>query len=343
MGKYDELFVRIKEKVKDVDRVIFEFVFEKEFFEFYKVVRYYFFVGGKCVRFFVVFCVVEVVGGDLEKVFYLVVFVEFIYNYFFVYDDIMDMDEFRCGRLIVYKFWGVNMVIFVGDLFFSKVFEVIVKVEVLVEKKVRILDVFVRIFNFFCEGQVFDIEFEMKEEVIVEEYFKMISGKIGVFFQGLVEIGVIVGMEDEEYIGVFLKWGMNVGIVFQIWDDVFDLIVDEEKFGKFVGSDIRKGKKMFIVSYFFEYVSEEDKVEFLKVFGKYVGDVKGDVLIYDENVKEEVVKVIEFFKKYGSIDYVVNYVKNFIREVNEVFKVFFESEVRRDFEFFVEFFVEREF
>lgn len=152
MGKYDELFVRIKEKVKDVDRVIFEFVFEKEFFEFYKVVRYYFFVGGKCVRFFVVFCVVEVVGGDLEKVFYLVVFVEFIYNYFFVYDDIMDMDEFRCGRLIVYKFWGVNMVIFVGDLFFSKVFEVIVKVEVLVEKKVRILDVFVRIFNFFCEG-----------------------------------------------------------------------------------------------------------------------------------------------------------------------------------------------
>lgn len=116
------------------------------------------------------------------------------------------------------------------------------------------------------------------------------------------------------------------------------MIVDEEKFGKFVGSDIRKGKKMFIVSYFFEYVSEEDKVEFLKVFGKYVGDVKGDVLIYDENVKEEVVKVIEFFKKYGSIDYVVNYVKNFIREVNEVFKVFFESEVRRDFEFFVEFF-----
>jgi len=96
-----------------------------------------------------------------------------------------------------------------------------------------------------------------------------------------------------------------VGIAFQIWDDVLDLIADEEKLGKPVGSDIRKGKKTLIVSHFFQNASEEDKAEFLKVFGKYAGDAKGDALIHDEKVKEEVAKAIELLRKYGSIEYAV--------------------------------------
>ncbi len=193
MGKYDELFARIKEKARDVDRVILELVPEKEPLELYRAARHYPpLAGGKRVRPFVVLRAAEAVGGDPEKALYPAASVEFIHNYSLVHDDIMDMDELRRGgRPTVHKLWGgVNMAILAGDLLFSKAFEAIAKADVPAEKKARILDVLVRTSNMLCEGQALDIEFETREEVTVEEYLKMISGKTGgALFQGSAEIG----------------------------------------------------------------------------------------------------------------------------------------------------------
>ncbi|NJE09712.1 polyprenyl synthetase family protein [Thermococcus sp. MAR1] len=343
MGKYDELFARVKAKAKDVDKTIFDLIPEKEPRALYEASRHYPLAGGKRVRPFVVLRAAEAVGGDPRKALYPAAAVEFIHNYSLVHDDIMDMDELRRGRPTVHKLWGVNMAILAGDLLFSKAFEAIARADVSPEKKAKILDVLVRTSNMLCEGQALDIEFETRKEVTVEEYLKMISGKTGALFQGSAEIGAIVGTDNGEYIKALAKWGMNVGIAFQIWDDVLDLIADEEKLGKPVGSDIRKGKKTLIVGHFFSKASEEDKAEFLKVFGKYAGDAKGDALIHDEQVKEEVAKAIELLKKYGSIDYAAEYAKNLVKEANEALKVLPESEARNDLELLAEFLVEREF
>ena len=341
--KYDDLFKRIRDKARDVDEVILELISEKEPVDLYRAARHYPLAGGKRVRPFVVLRAAEAVGGDPEKALYPAAAVEFIHNYSLVHDDIMDMDELRRGRPTVHKLWGVNMAILAGDLLFSKAFEAIARAEVSPEKKARILDVLVRTSNMLCEGQALDIEFETREEVTVDEYLKMIAGKTGALFQGSAEIGAIIGTEDEEHIKALSKWGMNVGIAFQIWDDVLDLIADEEKLGKPVGSDIRKGKKTLIVSHFFSKASDEDKAEFMKVFGKYAGDAKGDALIHDEKVKEEVARAIELLKTYGSIGYAARYAKNLVKEANEALKVLPESEARKDLELLAEFLVEREF
>ncbi|ASJ11896.1 polyprenyl synthetase family protein [Thermococcus thioreducens] len=343
MGKYDELFARVKETAKDVDKAIFELIPEKEPDKLYDAARHYPLAGGKRVRPFVVLRAAEAVGGDPVKALYPAAAVEFIHNYSLVHDDIMDMDELRRGRPTVHKIWGVNMAILAGDLLFSKAFEAVAKAEVSPEKKARILEVLVQTSNELCEGQALDIEFETREEVTVDEYLRMISGKTGALFDGSATIGAIVGTEDEEYIQALSKWGRNVGIAFQIWDDVLDLIADEEKLGKPVGSDIRKGKKTLIVGHFFDNATEKDKAEFLKVFGKYAGDAKGDALIHDEKVKEEVARAIELLRKYGSIDYAAEYAKNLVREANEALKVLPESEARKDLELLAEFLVEREF
>ena len=341
--KFDDLFKRIKGKARDVDGIILELIQEKEPVDLYRAARHYPLAGGKRVRPFVVLRAAEAVGGDPEKALYPAAAVEFIHNYSLVHDDIMDMDELRRGRPTVHKLWGVNMAILAGDLLFSKAFEAIARAEVSPGKKARILDVLVRTSNLLCEGQALDIEFETREEVTVDEYLRMIAGKTGALFEGSAEIGAIVGTDNEEYIRALAKWGMNVGIAFQIWDDVLDLIADEEKLGKPVGSDIRKGKKTLIVSHFFSKASEEDKAEFMKVFGKYAGDAKGDALIHDERVKEEVAKAIELLKKYGSIDYAAQYAKNLVKEANEALKILPESEARKDLELLAEFLVEREF
>ncbi|WP_297498389.1 polyprenyl synthetase family protein [Thermococcus sp.] len=343
MGKYNELFNRIKDKARDVDRVILELVPEREPLELYKAARHYPLAGGKRIRPFVVLRATEAAGGNPEKALYPAASVEFIHNYSLVHDDIMDMDELRRGRPTVHKLWGVNMAILAGDLLFSKAFEAISRANVSPKKKARILDVLVRTSNLLCEGQALDIEFETRDEVTVEEYLRMISGKTGALFQGSAEIGAIIGTDNEEYIRALSRWGMNVGIAFQIWDDVLDLIADEEKLGKPVGSDIRKGKKTLIVSHFFSKASEEDKAEFMKIFGKYAGDAKGDALIHDDKVKEEVAKAIELLKEYGSIDYAAQYARNLVKEANEALKILPESEAREDLELLAEFLVEREF
>ena len=98
MGKYDELFERVKTMAKAVDEKIFELIPEKEPRNLYDAARHYPLAGGKRVRPFVVIRATEAVGGDLRKALYPAAAVEFIHNYSLVHDDIMDMDELRRGR-----------------------------------------------------------------------------------------------------------------------------------------------------------------------------------------------------------------------------------------------------
>jgi len=339
---YDELFRRIKEKAKKVDEVIFDLIPEKEPRDLYEASRHYPLAGGKRVRPFVVLTAAEAVGGDPEPALYPAAAVELLHNYSLVHDDIMDMDELRRGRPTVHKVWGINMAILAGDLLFSKVFEAISLTPVEPRKVVRILSVISRVSNELCEGQAMDIEFETLDEVSVEEYLEMIKGKTGALFKGSAMVGGIVGTEEERYIDALGRWGRNVGMAFQIWDDVLDLTAEEGKLGKPVGSDIRKGKKTLIVSHFFQNASEKDKMKFMKVFGKYAGDVKDDALIH-ENVREAVEEAIELLRKYGSIEYAANYAKNLVREANRALEVLPESSARKDLELLAEFLVEREF
>ncbi len=339
---YDDLFMRIKKKAKKVDEVILSLIPEKEPKDLYDASRHYPLAGGKRVRPFVVLTAAEAVGGDPELALYPAAAVELLHNYSLVHDDIMDMDELRRGRPTVHKVWGVNMAILAGDLLFSKVFEAISKTPVEPRKVVRILGVISRISNELCEGQAMDIEFETMEEVSVEDYLKMIWGKTGALFEGSAMVGGIVGTDREDYIDALKRWGRNVGMAFQIWDDVLDLTAEEGKLGKPVGSDIRKGKKTLIVSHFFANASESDKAKFMRVFGKYAGDVKEDALIH-ENVREAIDEAIELLKKYGSIEYASNYAKNLVREANRALDVLLDTDAKKDLKLLAEFLVEREF
>ena len=340
--RFDSLFKAMKEKAGIVDGAIFELIPENEPKELYDAARHYPLAGGKRVRPFVVLSAAEAVGGKWEDALYGAAAVELLHNYSLVHDDIMDMDEKRRGKPTVHKVWGINMAILAGDLLFSKVFEAIARIPVEPSKVIRILDYMAKTSNELCEGQAMDIEFETRGDVTVEEYMKMISGKTGALIDASATIGAIIGTDNEEYIQALSRYGRNVGIAFQIWDDVLDLIADEEKLGKPVGSDIRKGKRTIIVAHFLEHASEEDKKEFFKVFGKYAGDVKGEGVI-NEDIQEEVKKAINLLKKYGSIDYAAKLAKNLANEAKEALKVLPESEARKNLELLADFIVEREY
>ncbi|KPU63334.1 serralysin [Thermococcus sp. EP1] len=340
--KFDPLFKALKEKSKVVDEAIFDLVPEKEPKVIYDAARHYPLAGGKRVRPFIVLMATEAVGGDPEKAIYAAAAVELLHNYSLVHDDIMDMDEKRRGRPTVHKIWGINMAILAGDLLFSKVFEAIAKIPTDPKKVVRVLDVISKTSNELCEGQAMDLEFESKDSVSIEEYMKMISGKTGALIDASATIGGIIGTDNEEYIQALSKYGRNIGIAFQVWDDVLDLIADEEKLGKPVGSDIRKGKKTLIVAHFLENANEEDKREFFKIFGKYAGDVQGEGII-EEDVQEEVKKAIELLKKYGSINYAAEVAKELAEEAKKSLEILPESEARRYLELLADFIVEREY
>lgn len=340
--EFDSLFKAMKEKARVVDGAIFELIPEKEPKQLYDAARHYPLAGGKRVRPFVVLSAAEATGGEWQKAIYGAVAVELLHNYSLVHDDIMDMDEKRRGKPTVHKVWGINMAILAGDLLFSKVFEAIARIPVEPSKIIRILDYMAKTSNELCEGQAMDIEFETRDDVTTEEYMRMISGKTGALIDASATIGAIIGTDSEEYIKALSKYGRNVGIAFQIWDDVLDLIADEEKLGKPVGSDIRKGKRTIIVAHFLEHASEEDRAEFFRVFGKYAGDVKGNAVI-EEDVRAEVEKAIELLKKYGSIDYAAKLARALAKEAKDALKILPESEARRNLELLADFIVEREY
>ena len=342
MGKFDMLFKSMRERAKVIDDIIFELLPEKEPKKLYDATRHYPLAGGKRVRPFIVLTATEAVGGDPGKALYPAAAIEILHTYTLIHDDIMDMDETRRGRPTVHKVWGINMAILAGDLMYSVVFDAATKAPVSSEKIVEVVRTIARAGIEICEGQALDLEFERRETVTIDEYLRMIDGKTAALFDASAKIGGIIGTDNREYIHALSRYGRNVGLAFQIWDDVLDFIADEEKLGKPVGSDIRKGKKTLIVAHFFQHASKEDRAKFLKVFGKYAGDVRGDGVI-EEDIREEVVKAIELLRKYGSIEYASRFAKDLVKEAKEALKVLPESEARRNLELLADFIVEREY
>jgi len=342
MGKFDMLFKSMRERAKVIDDIIFELLPEKEPKKLYDATRHYPLAGGKRVRPFIVLTATEAVGGDPGKALYPAAAIEILHTYTLIHDDIMDMDETRRGRPTVHKVWGINMAILAGDLMYSVVFDAATKAPVSSEKIVEVVRTIARAGIEICEGQALDLEFERRETVTIDEYLRMIDGKTAALFDASAKIGGIIGTDNREYIHALSRYGRNVGLAFQIWDDVLDFIADEEKLGKPVGSDIRKGKKTLIVAHFFQHASKKDRAKFLKVFGKYAGDVRGDGVI-EEDIREEVVKAIELLRKYGSIEYASRFAKDLVKEAKEALKVLPESEARRNLELLADFIVEREY
>ena len=250
--------------------------------------------GGKRLRPALVLTACEAVGGNPEKILSAAASVELLHTFTLVHDDIMDEDELRRGKPTVHAVWGVNMGIIVGDALYAKAFESLVDVRengVSADKVLDALAAFNHANAEIHEGQMMDMFFEEKDVVSEEEYLVMIAKKTGALIEGSLKIGAILGGGTSEQVTALASYGMDLGVAFQIKDDLLDLMGEEGKLGKPVGSDICQGKKSLIIVHALAHAGSQEKEKICSALGK--GDCN----------KQEIAEAITILTEVGSISY----------------------------------------
>ena len=210
----------------------------------YAPIRYIMGLGGKRIRPVMVMMATELFTSDVHKSLDVALAIETFHNFTLVHDDIMDKAPLRRGKQTVHEKWGINNAILSGDVMMVESNKHLSKVAIDVLKPV--LDTFNLTAQGVCEGQQLDMEFEERDNVSIEEYLEMIRLKTAVLLGGSMKLGAIVGGASEKDAELLYQFGENLGIAFQLQDDILDVYGNPEKFGKQVGGDIIANKKTFL-------------------------------------------------------------------------------------------------
>ncbi|MBR1994260.1 MAG: polyprenyl synthetase family protein [Alistipes sp.] len=170
--------------------------------------------------------------------------VEVFHNFTLLHDDIMDNASLRRGKPSVHAKWGQNVAILSGDAMMIYAYKLLSRVQH--PRLQEVLTVFNQTALEVCEGQQYDMDFEQKQKVSVVEYMRMIELKTSVLLAGSVVIGALLGGASEEECRALRRFGVELGLAFQLQDDLLDSYGDQE-LGKAIGGDILEGKKTYLM------------------------------------------------------------------------------------------------
>ena len=214
----------------------------------YEPVDYILQTGGKRLRSVLCLLACQLFGKDAEKALDMALAIEVFHNFTLVHDDLMDEADLRRGRMTIHKKYNEHTAVLSGDLMLIKVYEYLNRID-----NPQVLQSILKVFNQtaieVCEGQQYDMDFEQRMDVGLEEYIKMITLKTAVLIAASLKTGAILGGASPEDAQNLYDFGKNTGIAFQLQDDFLDTYGDTEKFGKKIGGDIIRNKKTFLLVY----------------------------------------------------------------------------------------------
>jgi geranylgeranyl diphosphate synthase type I len=207
---------------------------------------------GKRIRPTLMLLCTAAAGGDWQRALPAAAAVELLHNFSLIHDDIQDNSPMRHGRPTVWQVWGVANGINAGDALFALSYIALNRLSEGSISPQLVLDCW-RIFNAtvleLTRGQHLDMRFEHQPHVTVDEYISMISGKTAALVAGCAEIGALIGSGDHELAARYASFGLNLGIAFQIRDDILGIWGDAEVTGKSAATDIVSRKKSLPVLY----------------------------------------------------------------------------------------------
>lgn len=200
--------------------------------------------GGKRLRPMLLLLACGIYADDPRAALPAAAAVEVFHNFTLLHDDIMDNAPVRRGKPSVFARWGQNVAILSGDAMIISAYRLLTLLPA--ERLPRILEVFNTMALQVCEGQQYDMDFEQKESVSVVEYMHMIELKTSVLLAGATVIGALLGGADAEDCRRLDRFAVELGLAFQLQDDLLDSYGDQ-RLGKAIGGDILEGKKTYLM------------------------------------------------------------------------------------------------
>ena len=210
----------------------------------YEPIRYVLNLGGKRIRPVLTLMATKMLGGRVEEALKPAIGLEIFHNFTLVHDDIMDEAQLRRGYPTVHCRWNANNAILSGDLMhvIANEYMADVKDDVLRE----VLTCYHQMGTRVCEGQQLDMDYEEQDGLTVDDYQTMIQLKTPNLLATAQPLGAIISRTPEEYKSYMRDFGFNLGMAFQIQDDLLDTYGDAQEFGKQIGGDILAGKRTYL-------------------------------------------------------------------------------------------------
>lgn len=327
------------EEIKQYGRFIDTYIDQNikgEIEPLWSAARHYITKGGKRMRPFLVLKTVELIKNikieeSMKDLISIASAVEILHNFTLIHDDIMDKDEFRRGIPTVHIKWDENTAILAGDLLFALMFLIVSKSSIKDSIKNEINERLATVSKELCEGQIMDIQFEHQESVSEQEYIQMISLKTAALLKTCIEIGTIYAEASEEQKLILKNYAYNLGIAFQLIDDILGLIGNEKELGKPIGSDIRQSKRTILYIKAIELLETPKKNELKAIFDK------------KQKTEDQIRYAIELIIKSGALDYAKNLSEFYIQRSIKAIDQFPQSPTKELFVSIAQFTLERKF
>ncbi|MEX0846127.1 MAG: polyprenyl synthetase family protein [Balneolaceae bacterium] len=311
------LLEKIETGINDIDLP----VHPKTLYEPYK---YALSVGGKRIRPMLTLMACGLCEGDIEQAMPAALAVEILHNFTLVHDDIMDSADTRRGLPSVFKKWNENVAILSGDVMFADGYRKLnyygTSEDYTKEEFAAMHEVFVKTVITVCEGQALDMEFVERGTVTHQEYIEMIGGKTAALISGALEMGAIAAHASSKKRKELAELGYEMGVAFQIQDDLLDAMADPEKFGKRPGGDIIEGKKTYLTILALERTDNAQSSYIQQVLDK------------DEPRAEQVDRVLEIMKELNVLDDVAQEIEQHYQKALQLLDKFQHSEYKQELE-----------
>ena len=271
----------------------------------YNPVKYLLESGGKRLRPIIALNVSELLGGKISDTLPAAAALEIFHNFTLAHDDIMDNSMLRRGKKTINSKWDNNTGILSGDLMLIISYEVLNQYQD--SKYIHLSKKLTEISRLVCEGQQADMDFASKNDITENEYFEMIKNKTAVLIGCSFMFGGIVAEANDLNTNLLYEIGLNLGIAFQLEDDLLDCFGDQEKFGKKIGGDIIEKKKTLLYLFTKSKLESEKKLEFENVFNS------------NEIAESEKINSIKlFYETSGALKYVKNKVKVYFDKADQL-------------------------
>ncbi len=228
----------------------------------YAPIEYALSLGGKRLRPMLMLMAFNLYRDDVDSILNQAVGLEIYHNFTLLHDDLMDKADLRRGKPVVHKVWNENAAILSGDTMLMLAYKYVA--EGLKPERRSAFDLFGRTAIEVCEGQQLDMEFEKREDVTVDEYIEMIRLKTSVLLACGLKMGALLAGAPSSDADALYEYGVNLGLAFQLKDDLLDVYGDTSVFGKKIGGDILCNKKTYMLIRAAELASPEQKAQLIE-------------------------------------------------------------------------------
>ncbi len=317
MSNIEKILLQLAPDLKKVDQIILEFAVGKSPL-IAEISNHLISSGGKRIRPILLILAAKLCGTkDQKKPQDLAAAVELIHSATLLHDDVVDTSQVRRGKKTANSLWDNKASILVGDYLFSIAFQLMVRV-----KNLEVLGLLAKASSIMADGEVMQLENSSDVALSESKYFEIIFGKTAVLFAAACESGALVSDASKAEVAALREFGTNLGIIFQIVDDILDYSSDEKVLGKDVGNDFFEGKVTLPVILLHQ---KADKVE-----QKFISDTFNKNLLASERAATDFAQFLELLKKHQGLEACKNKALQHHKLAVQNLEIFSDSNFKKD-------------